>query len=94
MDLTLLMVLQDNAMEEWGYKKAITIQTYSNCHPVVAPMNLLSLPLYFVIQKCCKSSNIYKFATTREVKQEMSYNKRCFVLSFAVAVLHHRWLLR
>ena len=58
----LLHSLQDNAQEEWGYKKAVTIQTYSCYHPVIAPLNLISLPLYLMIRRCCqqKIDNITK----------------------------------
>ena len=33
---------------EWSFKKAITIQTYSSCHPIPVPVNLISFMF-----KCC-----------------------------------------
>ncbi|XP_020629330.1 short transient receptor potential channel 2-like [Orbicella faveolata] len=40
--------VQDNSLMEWSFKKAITIQTYSSCHPIPVPINLVSFMF-----KCC-----------------------------------------
>ncbi|XP_078372507.1 uncharacterized protein LOC144656151 isoform X5 [Oculina patagonica] len=34
--------VEDNALKEWSFKKAITIQTYSTYHPIPVPLNLIS----------------------------------------------------
>ncbi|KAJ7393952.1 hypothetical protein OS493_003621 [Desmophyllum pertusum] len=34
--------VEDNALLEWSFKKAITIQTYSTYHPIPVPLNLIS----------------------------------------------------
>lgn len=33
---------QDNSRKEWTFQKAVTIQTYSNYHPIPVPFNILS----------------------------------------------------
>ncbi|KAJ7393957.1 hypothetical protein OS493_003626 [Desmophyllum pertusum] len=46
--------VEDNAMMEWSFKKAITIQTYSTYHPIPVPLNLISnlcVSLYRLCQK-------------------------------------------
>ena len=35
-------VPQDNSRNEWAFQKAVTIQTYSNYHPIPVPFNIIS----------------------------------------------------
>ncbi|XP_068684413.1 uncharacterized protein [Montipora foliosa] len=35
--------VQDNSREEWAFKKAVVIQTYTNHHPIPVPFNTVSL---------------------------------------------------
>ncbi|XP_022789480.1 uncharacterized protein LOC111329136 [Stylophora pistillata] len=37
--------VQDNSLQEWSFKKAVTVRTYSTYHPIPVPFNLLSVPL-------------------------------------------------
>ena len=39
---------QDNSRNEWAFQKAVTIQTYSNYHPIPVPFNILS-----TLVMCC-----------------------------------------
>ena len=39
----MLFFSQDNSQKEWAFEKAITIQTYSDYHPVPVPYNIGSL---------------------------------------------------
>ncbi|XP_020619072.1 short transient receptor potential channel 2-like isoform X3 [Orbicella faveolata] len=34
--------VRDNALKEWSYKKAVTIQTYESYNPIHAPLNIIS----------------------------------------------------
>lgn len=34
--------VKDNALKEWSYKKAVTIQTYESYNPIHAPLNIIS----------------------------------------------------
>ncbi|XP_022792235.1 short transient receptor potential channel 2-like [Stylophora pistillata] len=53
--------VQDNALQEWSFKRAITVRTYSTYHPIPVPFNLLSIPLialWNLCRKCsCKTSS-------------------------------------
>ena len=44
-------------MDEWSYKKAITVMTYSSYYPVVVPMNLVFLPIHYLIYRMCKKAD-------------------------------------
>ena len=46
-------VLQSNSMIEWSFRKAITIRTFSNYHPIPVPLNLLS-QLGMLLIQCIK----------------------------------------
>ncbi|PFX24640.1 hypothetical protein AWC38_SpisGene10754 [Stylophora pistillata] len=52
---------KDNALQEWSFKRAITVRTYSTYHPIPVPFNLLSIPLialWNLCRKCsCKTSS-------------------------------------
>ncbi|XP_066021565.1 uncharacterized protein [Pocillopora verrucosa] len=37
--------VQENSLQEWSFKRAITVRTYSTYHPIPVPFNLLSVPL-------------------------------------------------
>ncbi|XP_022805037.1 short transient receptor potential channel 4-like isoform X2 [Stylophora pistillata] len=37
--------VQNNSLQEWSFKKAITVRTYSTYHPIPVPFNILSIPL-------------------------------------------------
>ncbi|XP_068707891.1 uncharacterized protein [Montipora foliosa] len=43
--------VQDNSLREWSFKKAVTIQTYSNYHPVPVPFNIFWC-LWLLCRKC------------------------------------------
>ncbi|CAH3122203.1 unnamed protein product [Pocillopora meandrina] len=51
--------VQDNSLQEWSFKRAITVRTYSTYHPIPVPFNLLSVPLivlWNLYRKCsCKT---------------------------------------
>ena len=49
-----IYVLQSNSLIEWSFRKAITIRTFSNYHPIPVPLNLLSQLGILSIQ-CIKS---------------------------------------
>ncbi|XP_078372504.1 uncharacterized protein LOC144656151 isoform X2 [Oculina patagonica] len=55
--------VEDNALKEWSYKKAITIQTYSTYHPIPVPLNLISNLflcirwLWWMCKTCCKAGH-------------------------------------
>ncbi|XP_020910117.1 short transient receptor potential channel 2 homolog [Exaiptasia diaphana] len=40
--------VEDNAFYEWSYRKATTIRTYVNYHPVPVPFNIISLTWMFI----------------------------------------------
>ena len=46
-------VLQSNSLIEWSFRKAITIRTFSNYHPIPVPLNLLS-QLGMLLIQCIK----------------------------------------
>ncbi|RMX45042.1 hypothetical protein pdam_00011498 [Pocillopora damicornis] len=53
--------VQDNSLQEWSFKRAITVRTYSTNHPIPVPFNILSLSLmllrYILLRSpCCRSS--------------------------------------
>ena len=33
---------QDNSKKEWEFRKAVTILSYCNCHPIPVPLNIIS----------------------------------------------------
>ncbi|XP_022803157.1 short transient receptor potential channel 7-like [Stylophora pistillata] len=37
--------VQNNSLQEWSFKRAITVRTYSSYHPIPVPFNILSVPL-------------------------------------------------
>lgn len=37
--------VQKNSLREWSFKKAVTIRTYRDYHPIPVPLNLLSQPV-------------------------------------------------
>ncbi|PFX17927.1 Transient receptor potential-gamma protein [Stylophora pistillata] len=37
--------VQNNSLQEWSFKRAILVRTYSTYHPIPVPFNILSLPL-------------------------------------------------
>ena len=39
---TVFIILQENSLKEWSFKKAITVQTYTYLHPVPVPLNIIS----------------------------------------------------
>ena len=38
----IFLLFKDNALKEWSYKKAVTIQTYEYYNPIHAPFNIIS----------------------------------------------------
>ncbi|XP_066021554.1 uncharacterized protein [Pocillopora verrucosa] len=48
--------VQDNALQEWSFKRAIVVRTYSTYHPIPVPFNLLSVPLIVLWNLCRKCS--------------------------------------
>ena len=38
----IFLLFKNNALKEWSYKKAVTIQTYASYNPIHAPLNILS----------------------------------------------------
>ncbi|XP_066021550.1 uncharacterized protein [Pocillopora verrucosa] len=44
--------VQDNSLQEWSLKRAITVRTYSTYHPIPVPFNLLSVPLIVLWNLC------------------------------------------
>lgn len=40
-----LIFSQKNSLREWSFKKAVTIRTYMDYHPIPVPLNLLSQPV-------------------------------------------------
>lgn len=38
---------KDNALEEWAYKKAVTIEAYNDYDPIPVPLNII-----YTIGKC------------------------------------------
>ncbi|XP_068736972.1 uncharacterized protein [Montipora capricornis] len=67
--------VQDNSLMEWSFKKAITIQTYSFCHPIPVPINLISFMFKCCgWQKCftsCKNGKQRGTQTTRRKRLEV-----------------------
>lgn len=44
--------VQTNSRQEWAFRKAVTIQTYSNYHPIPVPLNIIStVALWFCGKK-------------------------------------------
>ncbi|XP_022789481.1 uncharacterized protein LOC111329137 isoform X1 [Stylophora pistillata] len=37
--------VQDNSLQEWSFRRATTVRTYSTYHPIPVPFNLLTVPL-------------------------------------------------
>ena len=67
---------------EWSFKKAITIQTYSSCHPIPVPINLVS----FMV-KCCGWQKC--FSRLRNRRQQMQTARvSLFLLIGAVQVFY------
>ena len=47
---------QDNSLQEWSFKRAITVRTYSTYHPIPVPFNLLSVPLMVLWNLCWRDT--------------------------------------
>ncbi|CAH3122218.1 unnamed protein product [Pocillopora meandrina] len=48
--------VQDNSLQEWSFKRAITVRTYSTYHPIPVPLNLLSVPLMVLWNLCWRDT--------------------------------------
>ncbi|XP_015762586.1 PREDICTED: uncharacterized protein LOC107341655 [Acropora digitifera] len=48
--------VQDNALREWSFRKAITLQTYSDYHPIPVPFNIVAWCWLLLRGKCCEGS--------------------------------------
>ncbi|XP_068737190.1 uncharacterized protein [Montipora capricornis] len=57
--------VQDNSLMEWSFKKAITIQTYSSCHPIPVPVNLISFMF-----KCCGWQKCFNSGKNRKQRTQ------------------------
>ena len=51
---TVFIILQENSLKEWSFKKAITVQTYTYLHPVPVPLNIISCIVMGVVCLCKK----------------------------------------
>ncbi|CAH3162458.1 unnamed protein product, partial [Pocillopora meandrina] len=49
--------VQDNSLQEWSFKRAITVRTYSTYHPIPVPFNLLSVPLIALWNLCWRDTS-------------------------------------
>ena len=75
-----LFFFQDNALKEWSFKKAITIQTYSSYHPIPVPLNLVSHLILFIRclrQICARKCTGIPIRNTRRIKTRVSYTFVC-----------------
>ena len=43
-----------NALREWSFRKAITLQTYSDYHPIPVPFNIGFWCWWLFCSRCCK----------------------------------------
>ena len=57
---------QKNSLREWSFKKAVTIRTYRDYHPIPVPLNLLSQPVLAL----CRDSE-----QTNELGEELLESK-------------------
>ncbi|XP_068706228.1 uncharacterized protein [Montipora foliosa] len=58
--------VQDNSLMEWSFKKAITIQTYSSCHPIPVPVNLISFMF-----ECCWWQKCFSSCKHRQKRKRL-----------------------
>ena len=47
-----LSFTQDNSLQEWSFKKAMTTRSYSSYHPVPVPFNVVSIPVLALWRLC------------------------------------------
>ncbi|XP_066027980.1 uncharacterized protein [Pocillopora verrucosa] len=62
--------VQDNSLQEWSFKRAITVRTYSAYHPIPVPFNLLSVPLIILWNLCWRDT-----PASREGGRRVALNK-------------------
>ncbi|CAH3162463.1 unnamed protein product [Pocillopora meandrina] len=62
--------VQDNSLQEWSFKRAITVRTYSTYHPIPVPFNLLSVPLIILWNLCWRDT-----PASREGGRRVALNK-------------------
>ncbi|XP_068706213.1 uncharacterized protein [Montipora foliosa] len=67
--------VQDNSLMEWSFKKAITIQAYSFCHPIPVPFNLISFMF-----KCCGWQKCFTSCQNRKQRTQTTRRKRLEVV--------------
>lgn len=70
--------VQNNALKEWSFKKAVTIKSYSTCHPAPVPINLVTMPLIAVCRMCqrclCKTKS-FEMPGVREESRDAALDK-------------------
>ncbi|PFX26324.1 Short transient receptor potential channel 4 [Stylophora pistillata] len=71
-------IVQNNALKEWSFKKAVTVKTYSTCHPAPVPINLVTMPLIAVCRMCqrclCKTKS-FEMPGVREESRDAALDK-------------------
>jgi len=63
--------VQDNARNEWVFKKAIAVETYRNYHPIPVPFNIISIPAVW-IYSLCKRKAEHKNTSKNTTRMEVS----------------------
>lgn len=51
-----MLILKDNSIKEWAYKRAMTIVAYSDFSPIPVPFNIIYTLSYAVANNYCKNS--------------------------------------
>ena len=65
-----MIFLQDNSRKEWAFHKAVTIQTYSNYHPIPVPFNIISTLVMCICGFCTKRRDDDVDAVARREQHE------------------------
>lgn len=50
--------IQDNSKKEWEFRKAVTVLTYCNCHPIPVPLNIISTLVVGLIRKKVQEKDV------------------------------------
>ncbi|KAL9984603.1 hypothetical protein ACROYT_G006916 [Oculina patagonica] len=75
--------VQKNSLREWSFKKAVTIRTYRDYHPIPVPLNLLSHPVLALCRDSENSNDLEDEIMEKKVEELDCMTEKLKVIYFA-----------
>lgn len=75
-----VLELQKNSLRAWSFKRAVTIRTYRDYHPIPVPLNLLS-QLFLAL---CRNSTHYNDLEDETIDKKVGYYFGLLIISFEI----------